>query len=136
MDRNEVYREVEEMFGSVPEWIKSIPGSAIGEFWQLMKKVQLSDKTAIPPKFKELIGLAVASTLHCQYCTYFHTEAARMNGATDDEIKEAILMSSLTNLFSTYLNGSQIDLEQFKAEVNKIGEHVREASLVGATSSY
>ncbi len=132
MDRNEVYREVEGMFGLVPEWIKSIPDAAIDEFWQLMKKVELSDSTSIPPKYKELIGLAVASTLHCQYCTYFHTEAAKLNGATEDEVKEAILVGSLTNLFSTFLNGSQYDIDKFKEEVDKMVENVKEKMPVGA----
>jgi len=126
MDRTEVYQEVERFFGIVPEWVKSLPETAIGELWELIKKVEISDSTAIPPKYKELIGLAVAATLRCRYCIYFHTEAARANGATEDETKEAVLMGSLTNLFSTYLNGSQYDIEQFKRETDEMVEHARE----------
>ncbi len=126
MNRQEVYREVEKMFGLVPDWIKEIPDTGIGDLWELMKKVELSDKTAIPPKYKELIGVAVAATLRCHYCSYFHTEAARLNGATEDEIREALLLGSLTNLFSTFLNGSQYDLEHFKKETDEMVEHVRE----------
>ncbi len=132
MERREVYQEAEQIFGLVPDWIKGMPDSAIGEMWELMKKVQMSDKTAIPPKFKELIGLAVASSLHCRYCTYFHTEAAKLNGATDEEVKEAVLMGSLTTLFSTYLNGSQTDFEHFKQETDKAIKNVREKIPVGA----
>ncbi len=131
--RTEIYQEVEQIFGVVPDWIKSIPDNAIGEMWELMKNVQASDNTAIPPKYKELIGLAVAASIKCRYCTYFHTEAAKLNGATEAEIKDALLMASLTNLFSTYLNGSQYDYDHFKEETDKAVENVREKIAVGTS---
>ena len=119
MDRNEILNDVERTFGSVPDFLKEIPDTALEEFWGLMKKVEMSQDTTIPPKYKELIGVAVAAALHCRYCSYFHTEAAKLNGATEDEIKEALLVASLTNLYSTFLNGSQYDLESFKKEVDR-----------------
>ncbi len=129
MDRNEVYQEIERTFGFVPDWIKDIPDLAIGEMWELMKKLDLSDSTSIPPKYKELIGVAVATVIRCQYCTYFHTEAAKLNGASDEEVKEAVLLAGLTNLFSNYLNGSQYDLEHFKKETDKMAEYARDHML-------
>ena len=131
MDRKEVFREVERIFGLVPDWIQSLPDEVVGDLWEIMKKVQLSTDTAIPPKYKELIGLAVSSTLRCRYCTYFHTEAAKFNGATEKEIKEALMMAGIVNLFSTYLNGSQYDLEKFKRETDEMLEHVRQKTPVG-----
>ncbi len=32
--------------------------------------------------YKELIGIAVSGATHCRYCAYFHTEAAKLFGAT------------------------------------------------------
>jgi AhpD family alkylhydroperoxidase len=132
MERKELLREIEQTLGSVPGFIADIPDSAINEFWNLMKKVEMSGDTTIPPKYKELIGVAVAATLHCKYCSYFHREVALHNGATEDEVKEAVLIGSMTNLFSTYLNGTQYSLEQFKKEVDSMAEGAPETVVVGA----
>ena len=32
----------------------------------------------------------------CRYCVYYHTEAARLSGATGEEINEAALMAKHT----------------------------------------
>ncbi len=119
MKRAEALKEIEGMFGFTPDWIKEIPESAVGNVWGILKEVQLM-KTGIPNKYKELIGLAVAATIKCRYCIFFHTEAAKANGATDDEIKEALLMGGATNLFSTWINGSEYDFDKFKKETLKM----------------
>ena len=119
MKKAEVVTEIEGMFKFAPDWIKAIPESAVGDVWGVLKDVQLQ-KTAIPNKYKELIGLAVAATIKCRYCIFFHTEAAKANGATDDEIKEALLMGGATNLFSTWINGSEYDFDKFKKETLKM----------------
>jgi AhpD family alkylhydroperoxidase len=82
--------------------------------------VQLNPATPLDGKSKELIGLAVASQIPCQYCIVFHTEAAKLNGASDAEIKEAIAMAALTRHWSTVLNGSMVDETQFRKEVDQI----------------
>ena len=124
MNRTEVLKEVEGMFGFAPDWVKDMPESAVGNLWEILRKVEL-EKTEIPNKYKELIGLAVAATIKCRYCTLFHTEAAKANGATSGEIKEALLMGGATSLFSTWLNGSQYDFEKFKRETIKMLEGAR-----------
>jgi AhpD family alkylhydroperoxidase len=124
MNRAEVLKEVEGLFGAAPDWLKGLPESVVGDLWGMFKGVELQ-KTAIPNKYKELIGLAVAATIKCKYCTLFHTEAAKANGATDGEIKEALLMGGATNLFSTWLNGSQYDFEKFKKETSMMLEGAR-----------
>jgi AhpD family alkylhydroperoxidase len=121
MNRTEVLKEVEGLFGFVPDWLKDMPDSVVGNLWEFFGKVELG-KTEIPNKYKELIGLAVAATIKCRYCTLFHTEAAKANGATSGEIKEALLMGGATNLFSTWLNGSEYDFEKFKRETLKMLE--------------
>ena len=68
---------------------------------------------------KELIGLAVASQIPCTYCIYFHTAMARANGATEEEVREAVAMASITRHWSTVLNGMQVDLSTFKAETDR-----------------
>jgi AhpD family alkylhydroperoxidase len=71
--------------------------------------VRLNPATKLDGKTKELIGLAVAAQIPCHYCVYFHTAAARLNGATDQEIREAVGMPAISRHWSTVLNGMQVD---------------------------
>src|SRR5687768_6368418 len=84
----EVHREIQEAFGRVPEWISEIPDSATPAFWGLFRDFYLAE-TKIPNKYKELIGIAVSGATRCRYCVLFHTEAAKLHGATNEEIAEA-----------------------------------------------
>ena len=67
----EVFREIEEALGRVPEWAKKLPDEMLQGFWATMRDFQLAE-TRIPGKYKELIGLAVSGATRCRYCQYFH----------------------------------------------------------------
>ena len=90
--------------------------------------MQLNPATPLDGKSKELIGLAVASQIPCTYCIAFHTEAAKLNGATDQEIREAVAMAAITRHWSTILNGSLTDEAQFRKEVDQIVAGTKKAS--------
>ena len=90
MSRKEIYKEMEDKFGLVPSFFKLIPDSSLEHEWELFKAVQLDD-TAIPNKYKELIGVALSSAIRCRYCSLFHTEMAKLNGATDQEMKRQFI---------------------------------------------
>ena len=126
------YRDIEQTLGSVPSFFKTFPEAGIAGAWAEFKSVQLNPKTALNGKTKELIGLAVAAQVPCQYCIYFHTAAAKLNGATDAEIREAVAMAAITRHWSTVLNGMQIDLDGFKRETDTVlrlaGEKAKAAS--------
>ena len=124
MDRKQVYKEIEETLGLVPTFFKVIPDSTLEMEWHLMKRVQM-EPGAIPNKYRELIGLAMAATTRCKYCTFFHTEMAKLNGATDAEIEDAVHFAKSSAGWSTYLNGLQLDFEQFKAEILKTVQYVQ-----------
>ena len=85
-----------------------------------MKGFQLNPKTQLNGKTKELIGLAVAAQIPCQYCIYFHTAAARANGATDEEIRETVAMAAVVRHWSTVLNGMQVDIAGFKRDTDTV----------------
>src|SRR5204863_2445403 len=89
-DRREADRDIEEVFGLVPEFFQRVPDYLLPTEWASFKSLVLSDQTAIPNKYKELIGLAVSGATRCRYCAYFHTEAARLFGATEDEVNELL----------------------------------------------
>ena len=75
-------------------------------------------KGALDGKTKELIALAVAAQIPCDYCVYGHTVGAKHAGATDEQIKEAIAASGLVRKMSTELNGNQYDLAAFKKQID------------------
>lgn len=114
----EARREIEETFGFVPQFYDVVPETARAAGWSMQRDLELSE-TVLDNKVKELIGLAVAAHIKCRYCIYFHTEAARAFGATEAEMREAIAMGGLTVFFSNSLTGAQLDLEQFKREVDR-----------------
>jgi AhpD family alkylhydroperoxidase len=123
MNREKIYEEIEEMFGLVPSMFKSIPDSSLELEWRLFKTVQF-DEGPIPNKYRELIGVALSAITKCRYCAYFHTEIAKLNGASDAEIEDAVHYAKSTAGWSTYVNGLQMDYETFKDEVNRACEHV------------
>jgi AhpD family alkylhydroperoxidase len=47
-------------------------------------------ETEVPNKYEELIGIAVSGAMRCRYCAYFHTEAAKLFGASEEEINQAV----------------------------------------------
>jgi AhpD family alkylhydroperoxidase len=114
------YRDIEQTLGMVPSFFKLFPESAIVGAWTEFKTLQLNPQTKLSGKQKELIGLAVAAQVPCHYCVYFHTAAAKANGATDDEIRETVAMAAVVRHWSTVLNGMQVDLDGFKRETDTI----------------
>jgi AhpD family alkylhydroperoxidase len=116
-------RDIEKTFGIVPTFLKSYPSEALAGAWANMKALQMDGKTALPGKYKELIGVAVAAQIPCRYCVYFHGEAAKLGGATERELRESVALAAGTRKWSTVLNGLQVDLAQFRAELAKAGQH-------------
>jgi AhpD family alkylhydroperoxidase len=114
------YADIEQTLGSVPGFFKLFPEVGIAGAWTEFKMVQLNPKTKLNGKMKELIGLAVAAQIPCHYCVYFHTAAARLNGATDEEIREAVAMAAVSRHWSTVLNGMGVDFDAFKRETDTV----------------
>ena len=121
--RREAENEIKQLMGFVPEFYSALPDSGFWAAWQLERDVELGE-TTLDVKTKELIGLAVASHIKCKYCIYFHTEAAKSFGATDQEIKEASLMGGMTVAMSNAVTGSQVDFDRFKKDVNRAIKHI------------
>lgn len=129
-NRAQVHREVEQMLGQVPEWVKRLPDAALGGFWAMFRDLELSE-TRIPNKYKELIGLGVSGATRCKFCALFHTEAARLWGATDAEIAEASAIAGFSMMASTFINAERIDYEAFEKETLEIVRHVKQSMSKG-----
>ncbi|HEU4505628.1 MAG TPA: carboxymuconolactone decarboxylase family protein [Nitrospira sp.] len=119
--------EMQGALGTVPPFIALLPEGAQAGAWAFMKGSSGNPDGEIPAKYRELIALGVAAQIPCAYCAYAHTAFAKANGATDAEVREAIAYAGEVRLWSTILNGSQYDLDQWKADIDGILAHVAEA---------
>ena len=95
-----------------------LPDAFLAPTWAQTRAWLIDQDSTIPPKYRALIGLAVSSQIPCQYCIYGDTSDARVFGATEEEIKEAIMFGAMTRMWSTIMNGNQVDFEAFKAEID------------------
>ena len=120
--------DIQKTLGFVPQFFLKFPEGMLAGAWEEMKTLQLNPHTALAGRTKELIGLGVAAQIPCHYCIYAHTAFARLNGASETEIGEAVAMAALTRHWSTYLNGTQTDEAKFRGEIAKIVENVKHAS--------
>ena len=121
-DASATYQDIEKTLGMVPGFFKVFPQSGIAGAWDEFKTLQLNPNTALDGKTKQLIGLAVAAQIPCQYCIYFHASAAKANGASQEEIAEAVAMAAMTRHWSTVLNGMEVDLDSFKKDTDTVLE--------------
>jgi len=126
-DEKSALRDIEQTLGFVPELLRRVPGAALPGAWREMKDVKLS-ASALPGKTKSLIGLAVASQTSSRPCVQAETEFAKLNGATEREIAEAVGMAAITRNMSTMLNGQLIDEQGFRADVDRLVAGVKAAA--------
>jgi len=124
MDKN-IEKEMTQLFGFVPDFYQTVPEVGQRHCWGLQRDLELA-QGALDPRTKELIGLAIAAQIKCQYCTYFHMQAARAHGAGDEELREAVLMGGFTDMMSNALNGAHYDFAKFQKEVDRAIQHMQE----------
>ncbi|MFB6106003.1 MAG: carboxymuconolactone decarboxylase family protein [Halobacteriaceae archaeon] len=125
MVSNATRREIEETLGQVPSFMEDLADPAGDHSWGIFRDLQLGTDTELSAREKALVGVGVASAISCPYCTYFHNEEARLSGATDDELEEAVNLASVTRYFSTVLHGNETDLEDFKTQTDEIVAHIK-----------
>ena len=108
-------QEINDIFGTVPVMFEVFPKYALAGAWENFKQLS-SPNSKIPPKYRELLQLAVAAQIPCQYCIYFHTAAAKSFGATEEEIQEAVAQGAQTRHWSMILQGNMVNFDEFKKE--------------------
>ena len=75
-------------------------------------------------KTRELIALAVAVSLRCDGCITIHTSAAIKNGATEEEIVEALGVAVSVNAGATLVySGRVLDAFHAKADPDPAAQH-------------
>jgi AhpD family alkylhydroperoxidase len=71
------------------------------------------------PKIRELIALAVAVTVQCDGCIVVHTDAALKNGATEEEILEALSVAVSVKAGSALIHSTRaLDALRAKTQEN------------------
>ena len=68
----------------------------------------------IPEKEAHLVGIATSAAIKCQYCIPYHVAELKRLGASDEEIKTAILIAADIMKMSTLFYGNEFNLEDFK----------------------
>lgn len=114
--------------------LQTLPDAFLASTWWQERAWLVDNKATIPPKDRALIGLAVSSQIPCAYCIYADTSDARVFGATDEEIKEAIMFAAMTREGSTIVNGNMVNLDEFKKAIDEGAAAMREAMKTETTS--
>jgi AhpD family alkylhydroperoxidase len=123
MSYQQTVKEIENTFGSVPEFFKDTPQDVLTQMWSLMKKYELGD-SVIPQKYREMMALATAAAMKCPYCQTFHKEVAKMYGASEAELNELAVIVAQTSFWSAILHTQNYDMNKFVQELQAIGEHM------------
>lgn len=87
-------------------------GRAYTEF--LLAQPDFAKNSGFDEKTMQLIHLAAAAGMKCEYCIVAHTAMAKGAGATDEQIKTAIMAAGVVAINSTILYGNQYDLDALK----------------------
>lgn len=124
---NDTVTEIEDSFGLLPGYLEALPEQDLINEWPNLKRFMFG-AGEINPKQRELVGLAVAAAIGCEYCRHFHKGAAQLHGATDEELAEISFVASYTPRYSALIQAQDYDVEQFKREVEAIAGHLQEQS--------
>ncbi|MEO8184015.1 MAG: carboxymuconolactone decarboxylase family protein [Deltaproteobacteria bacterium] len=127
VDAASARKDIEQTFGFVPEFLRRVPDSALPGAWNELESVKLSPNTHISAKHKALISLAVASQVPSEPCVLSETAFAKLAGASEREIQEAVGMAAITRNMSTMLNGQQTDERAFHADIDRLVNGVKAA---------
>ena len=123
MNYQQTVKEIENTFGSIPEFFKNTPQDVLTQMWPLMKKYGLGE-SVIPQKYREMMALAAAAALKCPYCQTFHRESAKMFGASEAELNELAAVVAQTSFWSAILHTQNYDMNTFMKELQAMGEYM------------
>ena len=77
-------------------------------------QMALYKEGAIAEKEAHLLALGTSAAIKCQYCIPYHISELKRLGATENEIKTAILNAADIMKMSTLFYGNEFDLVAFK----------------------
>lgn len=77
-------------------------------------QMALYKEGAIAEKEAHLLALGTSAAIKCQYCIPYHISELKRLGATENEIKTAVLIAADIMKMSTLFYGNEFDLVAFK----------------------
>jgi len=125
-DAKSALADMQQYFGFVPDFMKQVSPAALPGAWVEMRDTTFAE-TALSAKYKDLISLGIAGQIPCKYCVIADTEFAKLDGATDAEIAEALAVAALTRHWSAAIQGNAIDEAAFKKDVDRIVKTMKKA---------
>jgi len=115
-----VFKDAQQSFGFVPEFLRRFPPEALPGAWLSFRNVEMNPQTALPGKDKSLISLAVAAQIPCRFCVISDTEFAKLEGASDREIAEAVAAGSMARQYITLVEGLQLDEKSYRHDWERL----------------
>jgi AhpD family alkylhydroperoxidase len=76
------------------------------EAWLNLNKITAREDGAIPRKYRELIATAVACAIQCPYCIEAHAGAAKVAGASREELVEATMLAAAIRAGGAAMHGT------------------------------
>ena len=114
---SDIRAEALAAFGAALPEIENYPDSMLPGAWSWMNDVE-DGEGALDMKTMQLIALAVAAQVPCQYCTHYHRAAAMSLGASEQEIAEAAAIAGYVRNWSAVLYGTGTDLDAYTEMVD------------------
>lgn len=125
----ETVTDIEEHLGLLPGYMEALPEQALVNEWPNLKRF-LFGETAIDPETRELVGLAVAAAIGCEFCRHFHKGAAQLHGVSEEELSELFFLASYTPRYSALIQAQDYDVDVFKEEVAESAAYIQEQAAV------
>ena len=115
--------EIKKALGTMPSFMEAVPDNMLPMAWEHFNSSSMAGNE-IPAKYLELIKLAVAAQIPCQYCIHAHEVNAKGAGATEQELKEAIMAAAWVRHWSTVVQSTTASMEEFEKEYGRIVEYL------------
>ena len=91
------------------------PEAFLGAYTEMvLKMAEFQKNSGFDAKIFNLFALSAAAGMKCEYCIMAHTYEAKKAGATEEEIKIAVMIAGVVSLNSTVLYGNQYSQEKLK----------------------
>ena len=104
----ELYNAVQEKYGLVPNFVKAMGDNPAFLEAILQMHSAVFDGGAIPPKYKNLIAMAVSMTNGCNYCTSAFAAHSQAMEGTGQELAETRALVALLSAYNKYLSAAGI----------------------------
>ena len=91
------------------------PESFKKSYTEITTKMETFQKNSgFDAKIFNLFALSAAAGMKCEYCVMAHTYEAKKAGATEEEIKIAVMIAGVVSLNSTVMYGNQYNQERWR----------------------